>query len=254
MSSNIRLIARLDIKGPNLIKGVHLEGLRKIGDPNHFAKLYYDQGVDEIIYMDIVASLYGRNNLQDIIKSTVKDVYVPITVGGGIKSVTDVREILRCGAEKVAINTAIVKEPMLIKNISRKFGSQCMVASIEAKKVSDFKWEVYIENGREKTGIDVIEWAQKICDYNAGEILLTSIDKDGTMSGFDNQLIKLVASQVNIPVVAAGGAGSIEHFKEVLIQGKASAVAAGSYFVFQGKHNAVLITYPDKKEINQFLK
>ncbi len=205
MSSNIRLIARLDIKGPNLIKGVHLEGLRKIGDPNHFAKLYYDQGVDEIIYMDIVASLYGRNNLQDIIKSTVKDVYVPITVGGGIKSVTDVREILRCGAEKVAINTAIVREPMLIKDISRKFGSQCMVASIEAKKVSDFKWEVYIENGREKTGIDVIEWAQKICDYNAGEILLTSIDKEGTGDGFDHELISAVSQIVPIPVIASGG-------------------------------------------------
>ena len=177
MTSNIRLIARLDIKGPNLIKGIHLEGLRVIGDPNKYAKKYYDQGVDEIIYMDTVASLYGRNNLSDIVKKTVQDVYVPITVGGGIRSIDDVKFLLRCGAEKIAINTAATKRPELIREVSRKFGSQCMVLSIEAKKTKDGNWEVYTENGRQKTGKDVLEWAKEGESYEAGEILLTSVDK-----------------------------------------------------------------------------
>ena len=168
MTSNIRLIARLDIKGPNLIKGIHLEGLRVIGDPNKYAKKYYDQGVDEIIYMDTVASLYGRNNLSDIVKKTVQDVYVPITVGGGIRSIDDVKFLLRCGAEKIAINTAATKRPELIREVSRKFGSQCMVLSIEAKKTKDGTWEVYTENGRQKTGKDVLEaqvlWQQAYSD------------------------------------------------------------------------------------------
>ena len=151
MASNIRLIARLDIKGPNLIKGIHLEGLRVIGDPNLYAKKYYEAGVDEIIYMDTVASLYGRNNLSEIVRKTVKDVYIPVTVGGGIRSIDDVKHILRCGAEKVAINTAVTKRPELIKEVSRKFGSQCMVLSIEAKKIDENQWEVYTENGRSRS-------------------------------------------------------------------------------------------------------
>ena len=151
MTSNIRLIPRLDIKGPNLIKGVHLEGLRVIGDPEIYAKKYYDNGADELLYIDIVASLYGRNNLKEIIKKTVKNVFIPITVGGGVRSVDDVRDLLRSGAEKVAINTA-TNNPNLIKQVSRKFGSQCMVLSIEAKKINENYWEVYTENGRQKDG------------------------------------------------------------------------------------------------------
>ena len=193
MTSNIRLIARLDIKGPNLIKGIHLEGLRVIGDPNKYAKKYYDQGVDEIIYMDTVASLYGRNNLSDIVKKTVQDVYVPITVGGGIRSIDDVKFLLRCGAEKIAINTAATKRPELIREVSRKFGSQCMVLSIEAKKTKDGTWEVYTENGRQKTGKDVLEWAKEGESYEAGEILLTSVDNEGTKKGFDFELVKKVS-------------------------------------------------------------
>ena len=225
MSSNIRLISRLDIKGPNLIKGIHLEGLKKIGNPNEFATKYYNEGIDEILYMDIVASLYGRNNLQSIIRDTVKNIYVPITVGGGIKSIEDVRDILKCGAEKIAINTAATKNPDLIKQISNRFGSQSIVVSIEAKKISDNKWEVYTENGREKTGMDVLEWAQKVDKLNAGEILLTSIDNEGTQKGFDNTLIKTVSNNVSIPVIASGGMGSIEHAKSVIEDAKADAIA-----------------------------
>jgi cyclase len=225
MPSNIRLIPRLDIKGPNLIKGVHLEGLKKIGNPNEFAKKYYKEGADEILYMDIVASLYGRNNLQDIIKKTVKDVYVPITVGGGIKSVEDAREILKCGAEKIAINTAATKNPDLIKQISKRFGSQSIVVSIEAKKINDNKWEVYTENGRERTGIDVLEWAQKIDDYNAGEILVTSIDNEGTLRGFDNKLIKTISENVSIPVIASGGMGTNDHAIDAIRDSSADAIA-----------------------------
>jgi imidazole glycerol-phosphate synthase subunit HisF len=222
---NIRLIARLDIKGPNLVKGVHLEGLRKIGDPNLFAKQYYDKGIDEIIYMDIVASLYNRNSLQDIIQRTTQDVFIPITVGGGIRSIDDVREILRAGADKVAVNTAAIKRPELIREISQRFGSQCMVLSIEAIKVGDKKWEAYYDNGREKTGIDVVEWAKKGYDLGAGEILLTSIDKEGTSKGFDCELVKAVSSAVPIPVIASGGMGNIGHLKTVITEGMADAVA-----------------------------
>ena len=185
MSVNTRLISRLDVKGPNLIKGVHLEGLRVIGDPNEYALRYYNQGVDEIIYMDTVASLYGRNNLHEIVQKTANNVYVPITVGGGIRSIDDVKLLLRCGAEKVAVNTAAVKRPELITEISRKFGSQCMVLSIEAKKKKDGKWEVYTENGRQSTGVDVIEWALEAEKREAGEVLLTSVDNEGTKKGFD---------------------------------------------------------------------
>lgn len=225
MTSNIRLISRLDIKGPNLIKGIHLEGLKKIGNPNSFAKKYYKEGIDEILYMDVVASLYGRNNLQEIIRNTVKDVYVPITVGGGLKSVDEVREILKCGAEKVAINTAAIKNPELIKQISKRFGSQSIVVSIEAKKINTNTWEAYTENGRERTGVNVLEWARKMDEFNAGEILLTSIDNEGTTKGFDNDLIKIVSNNVSIPVIASGGMGTKDHALSVIRESNADAIA-----------------------------
>lgn len=223
--SNVRIIARLDIKGPNLIKGIHLEGLRVMGDPQEFALRYYEQGIDELIYMDSVASLYGRNNLQDIVKHTAQNVFIPLTVGGGVRSVEDVTLLLRAGADKVAINTAATKNPDLIKQISRKFGSQCMVLSIEAKKISDNKWEVYTDNGREKTGMDVVEWAKKATELGAGEILLTSVDQEGTRQGFDIELVKAVSTSVSIPVIASGGMGTTEHFIDVIKQGHADAVA-----------------------------
>jgi imidazole glycerol-phosphate synthase subunit HisF len=205
-----RIIARLDIKGDNLIKGIHLEGLRVIGLPNEYAMSYYLQGIDEILYIDTVASLYGRNHLQEIIKSTAKSIFVPMTVGGGVRSLDDTFEILRLGADKVAINTAAVKRPQLIAEISQNFGSQCMVLSIEAKQLGSNKWEVYTDNGRESSGIDVIEWAVNGEKSGAGEILLTSVDKEGTRKGFDVNLIKAVTDSVNIPVIASGGMGKIE--------------------------------------------
>lgn len=222
---NVRVIARLDVKGSNLIKGIQLEGLRKIGDPNEFAKRYYEQGIDEIIYMDIVASLYERTNILSIIKKTTQDVFIPITVGGGIRSVEDATDILRAGADKIAINTAALKNPQLISEISKRFGSQCMVLSIEAKKVGDNKWEAYYDNGREKTGIDVVEWAMKGWKLGAGEILLTSVDKEGTARGFDIDLVKQISTNVTIPVIASGGMGCIDDFIRVVKDGKADAVA-----------------------------
>lgn len=223
--SNVRIIARLDIKGPNLIKGIHLEGLRVMGAPQEFAFRYYEQGIDELIYMDSVASLYGRNNLHDIVKHTAQNIFIPLTVGGGVRSVEDVTLLLRAGADKVAINTAATKNPDLIRQIARKFGSQCMVLSIEAKKVSANKWEVYTDNGREKTGIDVVEWAHRACELGAGEILLTSVDQEGTRQGFDIELVKAVSTSVPIPVIASGGMGTTEHFVNVIKQGHADAVA-----------------------------
>jgi len=225
MSVNTRLISRLDVKGPNLIKGVHLEGLRVIGDPNIYAQKYYEQGVDEIIYMDTVASLYGRNNLHDIVKKTSLGVYVPITVGGGIRSIDDVKLLLRCGAEKVAVNTAAVKRPDLISEISSKFGSQCMVLSIEAKRTKENRWEVYTENGRQKTGIDVLEWAIEGEARKAGEILLTSIDFEGTRKGFDYELVQMITEKLSIPVIISGGMGSLDHIKNLTEKFKPDAIA-----------------------------
>lgn len=222
---NVRLIARLDVKGPNLVKGVQLEGLRKIGDPNLFAKKYYDQGIDEIIYIDIVASLYERNSLLDIVRRTTQDVFIPLTVGGGIRSVENVRDMLRAGADKVAVNTAAIKRPELVSEISTKFGSQCMVLSIEAKRVGENKWEAYYDNGREKTGIDAVEWARRGYKLGAGEILVTSVDQEGTAKGFDINLIKAVSATVPIPVIASGGMGCTADLVAAVNIGDADAVA-----------------------------
>ena len=221
----VRLIARLDIKGPNLIKGVHLEGLRVIGEPNEHAIRYYQQGADELIYMDIVASLYGRNSLGDIVKNAAQNVFVPMTVGGGIRSVEDANNLLRCGADKVAINTAAVANPKLITNVAQRFGSQCMVLSIEAKQVTNGHWEVYTDNGRERTGIDVIDWVKKGVKLGAGEVLLTSVDKEGTRKGYDIELVRAVTNEISVPVIASGGMGKLEDLLEVVSQGEVDAVA-----------------------------
>lgn len=222
---NTRLIARLDIKGPNLIKGIHLEGLRVIGSPGEHALRYYLQGVDELIYMDCVASLYGRNHLSDIVRSAAEDIFVPMTVGGGIRSVDDATQILRAGADKVAVNTAAVANPQIITEIARRFGSQCMVLSIEAKQVGSNRWEVYTDNGRERTGLDVIEWVKRGVSMGAGEILLTSVDREGTRKGFDIALVKAVSAEVAVPVIASGGMGKPEDLLEVVREGGADAVA-----------------------------
>jgi cyclase len=223
--SNVRIIPRLDIKGPNLIKGVRLEGLRVIGDPQEYALRYYADGADELVYMDIVASLYGRNNLSDIISRAADQIFIPITVGGGIRSVDDARLILRSGADKVAINTAAISRPGLITEVAKRFGSQAMVLSIEAKAVGPGKWEAYTDNGRERTGLDVLEWVREGVDRGAGEILLTSVDREGTRKGFELDLIRQVRDAVPIPVIASGGMGSLDDFNLAVTEGGADAVA-----------------------------
>ena len=226
--SNIRLIARLDVKGPNLVKGVQLEGFRVIGNPQEHAYSYYKGGIDELIYIDVVASLYGRNNLAKIVKHTSQDVFIPIIVGGGIRSIGDVKELLRAGADKVAINTAAVKRPEMIREIAKRFGSQCLVLSIQAKSIGNNKWEAYTDNGREHTGVYVLEWAMRGVELGAGEILLTSVDKEGTKKGFDLELVRLVSNTVTVPVIACGGMGRMEHLIEVVQEGMANAVAMAS--------------------------
>lgn len=221
---NARLIARLDVKGPNLIKGIHLEGLRVIGDPQEYARAYYAQGADELVYIDTVASLYGRNSLSDIVSRAAVDVFVPLTVGGGLRSVDDVRTMLRAGADKVAINTAAIRRPELITEIAQTFGSQCMVLGIEAKRSGAAKWEAFTDNGRESTGVDVVDWCIRAVSLGAGEILLTSVDQEGTRRGFDTVLIEAVTKAVSIPVIASGGMGTTAHMVEAFTAG-ADAIA-----------------------------
>lgn len=207
---NRRLIARLDVKGQNLIKGIHLEGLRKIGDPQEYASKYYEQGADELIYMDIVASLYGRRILDEVVKRAAQNIFVPLTVGGGVRSTSDVDLLLKSGADKVAINTAAVKNPNLISEVSNRFGSQCMVLSIEAKKQNAGNWEVYTDCGRERSGLDVVKWVQQAVDLGAGELMITSIDREGTSKGFDQDLLSLVSGLVKVPIIISGGYGQPE--------------------------------------------
>jgi imidazole glycerol-phosphate synthase subunit HisF len=233
---NVRLIARLDVKAPNLVKGIQLEGLRKLGDPNEFARRYYEQGIDEIFYADIVASLYERNSLLDIIEKTTDDIFVPITVGGGLRNIDDVAAALRAGADKVSINTAAIKDPKIISDIAKRFGSQCMVLSIQAKNNGDH-WEAYYDNGREHSYIDVIEWAKKGQDLGAGEIVLTSVDMEGTGKGFDVELVKAVTDVVTIPVIASGGMGKLEDITDVINIGHADAVAMAH--VLHYEHHSV---------------
>ena len=221
----LRIIARLDIKGANLIKGIHLEGLRIVGDPQVHAKKYYNDGADEIIYMDTVASLYGRNNLLDVVTRATEHVFVPMTVGGGIRSVEDARALLRAGADKVAINTAAIKDPSLITKISDVWGASTVVLSIEAKQTAPGKWEAYTDNGRERTGLDVVQWAEQGAQLGAGEIFLTSVDQEGTKNGFDCELVSAVTKLVDIPVVASGGFGKLDHLKELMRVSKPTGVA-----------------------------
>ena len=221
---NIRLIARLDIKAPYLVKGIQLEGLRKLGDPNEFARKYYNQGIDELYYEDIVASLFERNSLLDIIEETTKNIFIPVTVGGGIRNTNDAADVLRAGADKISINTQAIKNENIISDLANKFGSSTVVLSIQAKKNNN-SWEAYYDNGREHSYKDVIEWAIRGEELGAGEILLTSVDREGTTKGFDNNLIKKVTDSVSIPVIASGGFGKLEDSLEVIEDGQADAIA-----------------------------
>lgn len=224
---NKRIIARLDVKMQHLIKGMRLEGWRKVGDPEDQAVAYYNQGIDELLYMDVVASLYERNNLADIVKSVASQVFIPITVGGGIRTLDAVKDLLAVGADKVAVNTAATKTPDLVNQIADTYGSQAMVVSIEAKKKrTGDGWECLTDNGRNLTGLDVVEWAQEVAERGAGELLLTSVDQDGTGLGMDVELVQAVCAKVDIPVIASGGVSKTKHVLDVFDKSsKLSAVA-----------------------------
>ena len=228
-----RIIARIDVKNEFAIKGIHLEGLRKVGNPNDLAKLYYEDGIDEIIFMDAVASYYDRNNLSSIIEQACHDVFVPITVGGGIRTTDNIQTALNSGADKVAINTQAVKDPKFIQRAAKIFGSQCIVASVEAKRIAHQTWEAYVDNGREPTGLDVITWVKQLETLGAGEIIVTSIDSEGVKKGFDLELNMAVSQAVSIPVIACGGAGKISHVCELMSIDDIDAVALASLLHYQ---------------------
>ena len=224
-----RVIPVLHVKGPNLVKGIHLEGLRVLGKPEAFARHYYEQGADELIFLDIVASLYGRNNLEEIVRRVADQVFIPLTVGGGVRSVEDAQRLLRSGADKVAVNTAAVRRPALLRELAEAVGSQAVVVYVEAKERGGW-WECLTDNARERSGQGVLEWIQEAVSLGAGEVLLCSVDRDGTGLGYDLELTRRVSDAVTVPVVALGGAGNPEHCVQVLKEGKADAVAAASLF------------------------
>ena len=228
MSGTVRIIPRLDIKGPNLVKGIHLEGLRVLGKPEDFARHYYETGADELVFMDVVASLYNRNSLKDIISRTAREIYIPMTVGGGLRTLDDINDVLRAGADKVSLNTAAMNNPDLIREASRKFGSSTIMVSIEAIRQDDGKYLAYTDNGREYTGVEVLGWALEAERLGAGEIMITSIDREGTGEGYDISLVRMISEAVSIPVIACGGAGRVEHVSEVIEAGKADAVSLAS--------------------------
>lgn len=225
---NVRIIPRLDIKGPNLVKGIHFEGLRVLGKPERFARYYYENGADELIYMDAVASLYGRNSLLDIVERTSREVFIPLTVGGGLRTLDNIRNALRAGADKVSLNTAAIARPSLIADAARAFGSSTIVVSIEAQKRPDGTYEAYVNYGRDKTDVDALEWAVRAAELGAGELMVTSINQEGTGKGFDVDLVRQVAERVPVPVIAGGGAGSAADVVAVFSEGRAEAAALAS--------------------------
>ena len=225
-----RVISCLDVKDGRVVKGVNFENLTDEGDPVELARRYAEEGADEIVFLDIGASPEGRGIMLDTIKRTASEVFIPLTVAGGVRTVADMRAVLRSGADKVGINTAAVTNPQLIADCAEQFGSQCVVLSIDALKVADNQWEVVVNGGRTKTGFDAIEWAAAGARLGAGEIRLTSIDRDGTKAGFDIALLKAVRAAVSLPIVASGGAGQANHFVEAAQEGRANAVLAASIF------------------------
>lgn len=218
----------MDIKGPNVVKGIQLEGLRVLGKPAHFARYYYENGADELLYMDAVASLYGRNNLLDIVQRTAREIFVPLTVGGGLRTVDDIRTVLKAGADKVAINTAAIHRPELIREASQRFGSSTIVVSIETNRNGAGTYECLTDYGRERSGVDPFEWALRATELGAGELMVTSINREGTGDGFDLELTRQISEAVPIPVIACGGAGRLEHVHDVISEGRADAVAIAS--------------------------
>lgn len=227
-----RIIPCLDVKDGRVVKGVKFLDLIDAGDPVEQAKIYDAQGADELCFLDITASHENRDVLYDVVTKVAEQCFMPLTVGGGVREIEDIRKLLLAGADKVSINTAAIKRPEFVKEASEKFGAQCVVVAIDAKQVSPGKFEIFTHGGRNATGIDAIDWAKKMVSYGAGEILLTSMDRDGTKSGFDIALTKAVADAVNVPVIASGGVGSLEHFAEGVKNGHASALLAASVFHF----------------------
>ena len=230
-----RIIPCLDVKNGRVVKGINFVGLKDAGDPVEQAKIYSDGGADEICFLDITASNEDRDTIYDVVEKTSKKCFVPLTVGGGIKSIGDINKLLNCGADKVSINTAAVQNSKVVEESSIKFGSQCIVVAIDAKQNRE-NWEIYTHGGRNSTGIDAIEYAKKMEDCGAGELLVTSMDRDGTQVGYDIELMSKISSRVNIPVIASGGVGNLDHLVEGIKLGKASAVLAASIFHY-GKHS-----------------
>ena len=228
-----RIIPCLDVNKGRVVKGVNFVNLIDAGDPVEAAKAYDEAGADELVFLDITASSEDRDIILDVVKATAETVFMPLTVGGGVRTLEDVRRLLESGADKVSINTAAVKEPILVEEAANRFGSSTIVVAIDAKRVGKNKWEVYINGGRTPTGKDAVEWAKAVETLGAGEILLTSMDKDGTKSGYDIELTRAISEAVNIPVIASGGAGNKQHFLEAFTEGKADAALAASLFHFK---------------------
>lgn len=253
-----RIIPCLDVKDGRVVKGVNFVGLRDAGDPVENSKIYEEQGADELIFLDITASSDRRNIILDVVERTAGQVFMPLTVGGGVRTLADIRDLLNAGADKVSINTAAVRDANLVKKATERFGTQCIVVAIDGKRVKRAEgaekhgsfWEVYIYGGRVATGVDVLQWAKKMEALGAGEILLTSMDKDGTKEGYDIELTRAVADLVNIPVVASGGAGTLKHFYDVFIQAGADAALAASVFHYKEYSIQETKRYLKKRGIN----
>ena len=227
-----RVIPCLDVTDGRVVKGVEFVNLRDAGDPVEMAAIYNREGADELVFLDITASSDSRNTMIDVVRRTADQIFIPLTVGGGIRSVEDIRGLLSAGADKISINTAALARPELISEGAEVFGTQCITVAIDARQVEPGRWEVFTHGGRRPTGIDVVEWASRAAELGSGEILLTSMDRDGTLSGYDLPLLEAVSGAVNIPVIASGGAGSLPHFAEALQPGRADAVLAASLFHF----------------------
>jgi cyclase len=250
MERYIRLIPRLDIKGPNLVKGIRLEGLRVLGDPDIFAQHYYQNGADELCYMDIVASLFERNSLNDMISRVARNVFIPITVGGGLRNLDNIKSALDSGADKVSLNTAVIRNPKLITEAAHKFGSSTVVVAIEAIRQPNGQYLCFVDNGREYTGVEVVHWAKQVVELGAGEIIITSVDREGTGEGFDIPLIRSVANSVNVPVVAHGGAGSTEDIVNLVQSTKVNGIAVASVFHYHTIQNIETVQQSTKTEGN----
>lgn len=244
-----RIIPCLDVMRGRVVKGINFVKLRDAGDPVENARIYEQEGADELAFLDITASPEKRDIIIEVVEKTAREVFMPLTVGGGVRDLEDIRSLLKAGADKVSINTAAVKEPFLIEKASRRFGSQCIVVAIDGKRKSTGKWEVYIYGGRVPTGVDVIQWAKRVVELGAGEILLTSMDKDGTEDGYDIELTRAVVDAVSIPVIASGGAGALEHFYQIFKEGGADAALAASIFHYKKYSIREVKEYLAKKEI-----